>query len=134
MWQLLGDWKKVETIAVSQSKQKPSQKVIAEMNLALGDHHAEKYEWNKAKAYYEEADHSDRVFECYLILEDYKKLQQLAAKSPPNSEIIPKIAEIFGSVGLCDDSVSLLVFLSLGQSKISKVFCIYLRFKLNISR
>ncbi|CAL8109802.1 unnamed protein product [Orchesella dallaii] len=105
MWKLLGEWNKVDQVSQPLAKQRPSDKTFREMNIALGDTAGEDQEWDKALTYYEKAEDTSRLVECYLMMEDYGNLEKLISTLPEKSFLLIRIAAAFEAVGLTTEAV-----------------------------
>lgn len=105
MWKLLGEWNKVDQVSQPLAKQRPSDKTYREMNIALGDKAGEDQDWKEALSYYEKADDTSRLVECYLMMEDYAHLEELISTLPEKSPLLLRIAAAFEAVGLTTEAV-----------------------------
>lgn len=59
-----------------------------------------------AKEYYEKAANTERLIQCYQQLEDYTALEKTVADLPEKHPLLPRIAEIFVTMGMCQEAVS----------------------------
>lgn len=105
MWKLLGEWTRVDQVSQPLAKQRPSDKTFREMNIALGDKLGEEQDWGKALSYYEKAEDTSRLVECYLMMEDYGNLEKLISTLPEKSPLLLRIAAAFEAVGLTTEAV-----------------------------
>lgn len=55
----------------------------------------------QAITYYSQGRNQDRLAECYYIAEDYSGLEKMAEALPENHRLLPEIAKMFASVGMC---------------------------------
>ena len=106
MWKQLGDWKKVDQLAIS--KQTCSDSAAKEIALAKGDVHFENEDWGRALNYYERAEETAKMIQCLLMLEDYPKMEKMAASMRDGDPLLLKIANVFHSRGLCKEAVNFL--------------------------
>nr|CAD7408133.1 unnamed protein product [Timema cristinae] len=59
-----------------------------------------------AREYYEKGHNLKRCVECYYILEDYDALKKCSAGLAENHPLLPTIADMFASVGMCFEAVA----------------------------
>lgn len=59
-----------------------------------------------AKEYYEKAGNLERQIQCYQQLEDYSALGKIASDLPEKHSVLPRIAEIFVTMGMCPEAVN----------------------------
>jgi WD repeat-containing protein 35 len=59
-----------------------------------------------AKEYYQKAGNTERLIQCYQQLEDYAALEKMVAELPEKHPLLPRIAEIFVTMGMCQEAVS----------------------------
>lgn len=69
-----------------------------------------------AKEYYEKAGNIERLIQCYQQLEDYAALEKAASNLPEKHPLLPRIAEIFVSTGMCGEAVTTYVKVSKDNS------------------
>ena len=46
----------------------------------IGHYFAERFKWDEAVQYYEKASNTEKLVECYYLLEDYDNLENLIGK------------------------------------------------------
>uniref|UniRef100_A0A7E4V0B2 WD_REPEATS_REGION domain-containing protein n=1 Tax=Panagrellus redivivus TaxID=6233 RepID=A0A7E4V0B2_PANRE len=78
---------------------------LMEAYKRVGDYYVDRQKWSDAAIYYEYANHYDRLVDCYIRLDDFGKMEQLAGKLPDGSENLKRLAEHFASAGLCELAV-----------------------------
>lgn len=59
-----------------------------------------------AREYYEKSRNTDRLIQCYQLLEDYDALEKMAETLPDKHPLLKEIGEIFMSVGMCSQAVT----------------------------
>ncbi|KAI8852268.1 hypothetical protein BC829DRAFT_440972 [Chytridium lagenaria] len=70
---------------------------------------------SQAITYYSQGRNTERLVECFYIVEDYDSLEKIMFTIPDSSPLLPNIARKFVSVGLCDQAVT--SFLKTGDIK-----------------
>ncbi|XP_046679205.1 WD repeat-containing protein 35-like [Homalodisca vitripennis] len=101
----LGDWfRVVELLKASSTAGSTAQCEAAWDNI--GEYFAERSQWESAREYFEKAGNTERLIQCYQQLEDYEALGSTAANLPEKHPLLPRIAEIFVTMGMCPEAVS----------------------------
>ncbi|CAI4227348.1 unnamed protein product [Auanema sp. JU1783] len=72
----------------------------------IGDHYADRQKWDMAAKHYEQARNLDKLLYCYLKMDDYVGLDILATNLPDGHHLLEELGFVFGSAGLCDQSVN----------------------------
>ncbi|XP_064652091.1 WD repeat-containing protein 35-like [Lineus longissimus] len=72
---------------------------------AIGDYYADRQKWQQAVTYYVQGRNQERLAECYYMLEDYTGLEKMCQSLPENHALLPEIAKMFVTVGMCEQSV-----------------------------
>jgi len=98
----LGDWFRVVQLLKSGSA--GDDKLLEKAWNCIGDYYADRQKWQKAVTYYVEGRNQERLAECYYMLEDYNGLEKLLNTLPENHKLLPSFAEMFLSVGLCEQA------------------------------
>ncbi|KAK3238460.1 WD repeat-containing protein 35 [Cymbomonas tetramitiformis] len=98
----LGDWFKVEKLAGSGASD--DSLLLLAWNK-IGDYYSDRQKWNKAVAYYAQAKNTERLVECFYVLEDYTGLENLINTLPDAHPLLCNIGRKFMSVGLCEHAV-----------------------------
>lgn len=73
---------------------------------AIGDYYADRQKWQHAVTYYSQGSNHERLADCYYTLEDYSSLEKLADSLPDNHSLLTGLAQMFVSVGMCEQAVS----------------------------
>ncbi|XP_033121645.1 WD repeat-containing protein 35-like isoform X2 [Anneissia japonica] len=100
----LGDWFRVVQLLKSGGGGDDTQLELA-WN-AIGDYFADRQKWQQAVTYYVQGRNQERLAECYYMLEDFSGLQKLADALPENHKLLPEIAAMFVTVGMCEEAVT----------------------------
>ncbi len=101
----LGDWFRVVQILKSGSGGGDDQQLEEAWN-ALGDYYADRQKWSDAVNYYVKGRNQERLAECYYMLEDYMGLKKMMENLPENHKLLPDIAQMFITVGMCDEATN----------------------------
>ena len=88
-------------------KQTCSDSAAKEIALEKGDIHFENEDWGRALNCYERAEETSKMIQCLLMLEDYPKLEKMAASIRDGDPLLLKIADVFRSRGLRKEAVNL---------------------------
>lgn len=100
----LGDWFRVVQLLKTGSAGGDDTKLQEAWN-AIGDYHADRQKWQQAITYYVQGRDQERLAECYYMLEDYSGLENLMHALPENHKLLPDVAAMFVSVGMCEQAV-----------------------------
>ena len=71
----------------------------------IGHYFAERHKWDEAVQYYEKASNTERLVQCYYILEDYPSLENLIDILQPNDPLLMTLGQMFASVGMGKQAV-----------------------------
>lgn len=99
----LGDWFKVIHLLKNGGGGDDVQ--LEEAWNAVGDYYADRQKWQQAVTYYVQGRNQERLAECYYMLEDYTGLEKMVGMLPENHKLLPEIAQMFQSVGMCEQAV-----------------------------
>ena len=94
----LGDWFKV--LQLLKSGGGGTDKDVEEAWNYIGDYYAERHKWEEAVQYYEKSRNEEQLVRCYYILEDYDSLENLVEQLQTGDALLPKIGNMFASVGM----------------------------------
>lgn len=98
----LGDWSRVaelqNTITSTDLENKSSYN-------QMGNFFADRHQYAQASNYYKLAGNNDQLVDCYYKMEDYESLEKVADSLDELDPLVPKIASMFTSVGLCQQAV-----------------------------
>ncbi|XP_022083410.1 WD repeat-containing protein 35-like [Acanthaster planci] len=101
----LGDWFRVVQLLKAGSGGGDDTQLQQAWN-AIGDYYADRQKWSNAVTYYVQGNNQERLAECYYLLEDFVGLQKLADSFPENHRLLPDIAAMFVTVGMCQEAVA----------------------------
>ncbi|XP_065063167.1 WD repeat-containing protein 35-like [Rhopilema esculentum] len=99
----LGDWFRV--VQLIKSGGGGDDKLLEKAWNCIGDYYADRQKWQNAVTYYVEGRNEERLAESYYMLEDYDGLEKLVNTLPENHKLLTSAAEMFVSVGLCEQAV-----------------------------
>ncbi|XP_013413466.1 WD repeat-containing protein 35-like [Lingula anatina] len=99
----LGDWFRVVQLLKTGSGGDDVQ--LEEAWNAIGDYYADRQKWQQAVTYYVQGRNQERLAECYYMLEDYQGLEKMVQFLPENHKLLPEIAGMFVTVGMCEQGV-----------------------------
>ena len=102
----LGDWFRVVQLLKSGSGAGGDDTQLEEAWNAIGDYYADRQKWQSAVTYYHQGRNQERIAECYYMLEDYEGLEKMTSSLPENHALLPEIASMFLTVGMCEQSVA----------------------------
>ncbi|XP_053316634.1 WD repeat-containing protein 35 isoform X1 [Spea bombifrons] len=119
----LGDWFRVLQLLRTGSGDSDDT-LLAQAYNAIGDYFADRQKWLNAVQYYVQGRNQERLAECYYMLEDYDGLETLANSLPENNKLLPDIAHMFLTVGMCEQAVA--AFLKCNQPKAAVDACVHL--------
>ena len=71
----------------------------------MGNFFGDRHQFIQASRYYKLAENNEKLVDCYYNMEDYENLEKLANLLDERDPLIPKIASMFTSVGLCQQAV-----------------------------
>lgn len=117
------EWLRVlRLVSASSSAADDKQRIEALTNVA--NYHRDRQRWKEAADHYELAGKLEQLMNCYIHLDDFYGLENLAKQLPDSHPLLSKIAELFASSGLCEQSVQ--CFLRCGQTADAVDTCIQL--------
>lgn len=121
----LGDWFRVVQLLKTGSGGDDQQ--LEEAWNAIGDYYADRQKWqvtnashagmvvissrwivacrHQAVTYYLQGRNQERLAECYYMLENYAGLKKMMESLPENHKLLPDIAGMFVTVGMCSEAV-----------------------------
>ncbi|CAJ0608122.1 unnamed protein product [Cylicocyclus nassatus] len=82
-----------------------SDKGKTEALLKVADYHRDRQRWKEAADHYALAKKLEELVVCYIHLDDFASLENLARQLPDNHPLLATIAELFASSGLCEQAV-----------------------------
>ncbi|KAI0210975.1 WD repeat-containing protein 35 [Lamellibrachia satsuma] len=100
----LGDWFRV--VSLLKTGGGGDDQALEEAWNSIGDYYADRQKWQEAVTYYIQGRNQERLAECYYMLEDYVGLTQMMMALPENHKLLPDIAEMFVTVGMCEEAVA----------------------------
>ncbi|MCL4131009.1 UNVERIFIED_CONTAM: hypothetical protein GTU68_000378, partial [Idotea baltica] len=100
----LGDWFRVHQLLKTSGAGNDKQMEEALNNI--GQHYAERQQWEEALKNFEASHNHKMLALCYYKLEDFDALESLVKSLQETSELLPIIADQFGTVGMCQQSVA----------------------------
>ncbi|KAM4772218.1 WD repeat-containing protein 35 [Rhinophrynus dorsalis] len=119
----LGDWFRVLQL-LRQGSGDSDDALQEQAYNAIGDYFADRQKWVNAVQYYVQGRNQERLAECYYMLEDYNGLEVLASSLPENHKLLPDIARMFVTVGMCEQAVT--AFLKCNLPKAAVDACVHL--------
>uniref|UniRef100_UPI00358FD466 WD repeat-containing protein 35 isoform X2 n=1 Tax=Myxine glutinosa TaxID=7769 RepID=UPI00358FD466 len=119
----LGDWFRVLQL-LSTTAGNADDALKEQANNSIGEYYAERKKWSSSVKYYMEAHNMEQLAECYIMLEDYEKLSELASSLPEQHKLLPKLGQVFLSVGMCQEAID--AFLRNNQPKLAINACVEL--------
>ncbi|KAJ1362043.1 WD repeat-containing protein 35 [Parelaphostrongylus tenuis] len=123
MYKRADEWLRVlRLVSISSNATDDKQRIEALTNVA--NYNKDRQRWKEAADHYELAGKSKELMECYIHLDDFYGLENLAKQLPDRHPLLPQIAELFASSGLCENAVQ--CFLRCGQISDSLDTCIQL--------
>lgn len=87
----------------------------------IGDYYFERQNYASAVKYYLMGRNLAQQAECYYILEDYQSLSKLLDQLTENHELLPKLADMFESVGMCGQACE--AYLKVSKQLSAIYFC-----------
>ncbi|OCT79015.1 WD repeat-containing protein 35 [Xenopus laevis] len=119
----LGDWFRVLQL-LKHGSGDSDDSLLEQAYNAIGDYFADRQKWVNAVQYYVQGRNQERLAECYYMLEDYNGLEVLANSLPENHKLLPEIARMFVTVGMCEQTVA--AFLKCNLPKAAVDACVHL--------
>ncbi|WKY14128.1 hypothetical protein Q1695_000015 [Nippostrongylus brasiliensis] len=90
----------------------------------VADYHRDRQRWKEAADNYELAGKLEQLVVCYVHLDEFNGLENLAKQLPDSHHLLTRIAELFASSGLCEQSTQ--CFLRCGLTSEALDACIQL--------
>ncbi|XP_063218863.1 WD repeat-containing protein 35 isoform X3 [Bacillus rossius redtenbacheri] len=100
----LGDWFRV--VQLMKMGTGGTDMLMEEAWNSIGDFFADRQMWSDAREYYQKGHNLKKAIQCLYVLEDYEGLEQCANSLSDNHELLPTIADMFASVGMCHQAVA----------------------------
>ncbi|VDM78095.1 unnamed protein product [Strongylus vulgaris] len=98
------EWLRVLRLSTTiQGASSDKAKIEALVNVA--DYHKDRQRWKEAADHYALAKKLEQLVVCYIHLDDFASLENLARQLPDNHPLLATIAELFASSGLCEQAV-----------------------------
>ncbi|XP_070533961.1 WD repeat-containing protein 35-like isoform X2 [Ptychodera flava] len=119
----LGDWFRVVQLLKTGSGGGDDQQLEQAWN-AIGDYYADRQKWQQAVTYYVQGRNQERLAECYYMLEDFAGLQKMVESLPENHRLLPEVAGMFVTVGMCEQAVE--AYLKSNKVKAAIDCCVHL--------
>ncbi|XP_022212220.2 WD repeat-containing protein 35 isoform X1 [Drosophila obscura] len=91
----------------------------------IGHHFANLRSWESAKEYYDKSHYIEGFMDALYHLEQFDELEECVEKLPEKSPLLPKLAEMLASVGMCAEAVQ--AHLRFGDQKAAVNTCVNLR-------
>ncbi|VDM97214.1 unnamed protein product [Thelazia callipaeda] len=99
----MNDWFQISDML--QKNNQPNDELLRKAWNNIGDYYVERQKWKEAESYYEKAENYAQLIPCYLMNDEYEKLEQMAKQLPDNHELLVEIGELFLDAGLCEEAV-----------------------------
>ncbi|KAI9557994.1 hypothetical protein GHT06_014747 [Daphnia sinensis] len=117
----LGDWARVSELQnVATTTDMENKSTYNQM----GNFFCDRHQYAQASRYYKQAENNEKLVDCYYNMEDYENLEKLIDLLDERDPLIPKIAAMFTSVGLCQQAVQ--CYLKCNQMKSALDTCVTL--------
>lgn len=98
------DWFRV--LQILQSSTGPGDDVLLQRAWKhVGDYFMERQKWQSAAKHYEHGQNFKELVKCYLMMDDFARLESLAQQLPDRHDVLRLLAEIFTNSGLCNQAV-----------------------------
>ena len=98
----LGDWTRVAELQNSTTSTDLENKSTYNQ---MGNYYSDRLQYSQACRYYKLASNSEKLVDCFYAMEDYESLEKLADSLDERDALLPRIASMFTSVGLCQPAV-----------------------------
>ena len=118
----LGDWFRV--IQLIKAGGGVDDNMLEQAWNSIGDYYYDRQKWSQAITYYTQGRHTERLIECYYLLDDFSHLEKVSADLNQGSLLLRDLATKFVTVGLCDQAAS--AYIKAGDVKAAVETCIYL--------
>uniref|UniRef100_A0A915D9I2 Anaphase-promoting complex subunit 4-like WD40 domain-containing protein n=1 Tax=Ditylenchus dipsaci TaxID=166011 RepID=A0A915D9I2_9BILA len=117
MLKKMHDWFRIQQVL--QTSTGPGDDIlIQQVWKHVGDYYMERQKWQSAAKYYEHSQNHAELARCYLMMDDFARMETLSQQLPDGSEVLKQLAEIFTNYGLCEQAVDCY----LRSNKISEAF------------
>jgi WD repeat-containing protein 35 len=87
----------------------------------IGEHHADRFKWNKAAAYFKRARNTERVLDCYYRAGLYEEMRLMVPDLAEGTPIVIKAAKLFESVGMHEVKGPCTIYSSTAPFKVSQL-------------
>ncbi|KAL3125948.1 hypothetical protein niasHT_009477 [Heterodera trifolii] len=105
MLKKMNDWCRITQLI--QTSSGPGDDILAQQTWHhVGDFYAERQKWQNAAHYYEMSKSYAQLAKCYLMLDDFCRMETLSRELPEGHEVLLQLAETFSNYGLCEQSVN----------------------------
>lgn len=98
----LGDWARVSELQNAATTTDLENKSTYNQ---MGNFFCDRHQYAQASRYYKLAENNEKLVDCYYNMEDYENLEKLIDMLDERDPLVPKIASMFTSVGLCEQAV-----------------------------
>lgn len=98
----LGDWARVSELQNAATTTDLENKSTYNQ---MGNFFCDRHQYAQASGYYKLAENNEKLVDCYYNMEDYENLEKLIDMLDERDPLVPKIASMFTSVGLCEQAV-----------------------------
>lgn len=119
----LGDWSRVAELQQQAGSASSDAESKANYNH-MGNYYFDRHQFAKACRYYKSAGNNDKLVDCYYAIEEYDELEELAQTFDERDPLLVKVADLFASVGLCQQAVA--CFVKTNQIKAALDTCVAL--------
>uniref|UniRef100_A0A1I7Y670 WD_REPEATS_REGION domain-containing protein n=1 Tax=Steinernema glaseri TaxID=37863 RepID=A0A1I7Y670_9BILA len=100
----LKDWFRI--LQIIQHSSGPGDDILRlEAWKRVGDYYADRQKWDVAAKHYEASRSYKELSDCYIMMEDYNALEQLAKQINDGNELLAHIGKVFANTGLCEQAV-----------------------------
>ena len=100
----LGDWSRVAELQQQAGSTSTDAESKANYNH-MGNYYFDRHQFAKASRYYKSAANNEKLVDCYYAVEEYDELDSLAETLDERDPLLAKVADLFASVGLCQQAV-----------------------------
>ncbi|XP_065568434.1 WD repeat-containing protein 35-like isoform X2 [Artemia franciscana] len=97
---ILGEWDRV--LHLLDSSASSTDEEYKEAWDALGEQFSDICNWERAIECFKKSGNTERLVDCYYQLELFDELENLVETMDNNNKIVPKLADMFSSVGMCE--------------------------------
>jgi WD repeat-containing protein 35 len=100
----MNDWFRV--LQILQSSSGPGDDILLQQAWKhVGDYFLERQKWQSAAKHYEHGQNFKELVKCYLMMDDFARLEALSQQLPDRHDVLKLLAEIFTNSGLCTQAV-----------------------------